>query len=193
MRAMGRHRHDGQGDDALARLLEERYTTSFRTACLILRNRADAEDAVEEAFLRAWRLRAALGSGANLTPWLYRVVVNSCCSKLRREVSHHPRGADDRTVEVHVPTVESPDAAVWHAGVSRDVLGALDDLPVHLRVPAVLRYYGGLGEHDVAIAIGRRPGTVKARLHEARRRLAAHAGIRALALDTNRPIEEAVR
>jgi predicted RNA polymerase sigma factor len=45
-------------------------------------------------------------------------------------------------------------------------------LPDHLRVPVILRYWTGLSEHQIAQAIGRRPGTVKSRLHEARRRLA---------------------
>ena len=52
------------------------------------------------------------------------------------------------------------------------MLAALQRLPVSLRVPVVLRYYADLSERDIALAIGRRPGTVKSRLHEARRRLA---------------------
>ncbi len=54
-------------------------------------------------------------------------------------------------------------------------------LPLSLRVPVVLRYYADLSERDIALAIGRRPGTVKSRLHEARRRLAADPALSALA------------
>ena len=75
--------------------LEEGYALSFRTACLILGNRADAEEAVQEAFLRAWRFRHALTSVTSVKPWLYRVVVNSCYSKLRQEIPHRDRRADD--------------------------------------------------------------------------------------------------
>ena len=57
--------------------------------------------------------------------------------------------------------------------VAGTVLAALARLPLSLRVPVVLRYYADLSERDIALAIGRRPGTVKSRLHEARRRLAA--------------------
>ena len=57
------------------------------------------------------------------------------------------------------------------------MLAALQRLPVSLRVPVVLRYYADLSERDIALAIGRRPGTVKSRLHEARRRLAEDPGI----------------
>ena len=60
-------------------------------------------------------------------------------------------------------------------------VSALARLPVSLRVPVVLRYYADLSERDIALAIGRRPGTVKSRLHEARRRLAADPVLCALA------------
>src|SRR5258708_34818605 len=71
--------------------LEDGYAVSFRTACLILGNPADAEEAVQEAFLRAWRFRDSLTSVPSIRPWLYRVVVNSCYSKLRQEIPHRDR------------------------------------------------------------------------------------------------------
>ncbi|MGH3732083.1 MAG: sigma factor-like helix-turn-helix DNA-binding protein [Acidimicrobiales bacterium] len=55
---------------------------------------------------------------------------------------------------------------------------ALKDLPTHLRIVVVLRYYAELSEREIDIAIGRKPGTVKSRLHEARRRLADHPALR---------------
>jgi DNA-directed RNA polymerase specialized sigma24 family protein len=55
----------------------------------------------------------------------------------------------------------------------------------------VLRYYADLSERDIALAIGRRPGTVKSRLHEARRRLRENPGIAALADQATAPSEEA--
>ena len=59
------------------------------------------------------------------------------------------------------------------------MLAALQRLPLSLRVPVVLRYYADLSERDIARAIGRRQGTVKSRLHEARRRLAADPALSA--------------
>jgi RNA polymerase sigma-70 factor (ECF subfamily) len=179
--------------DDLAQWLEEGYTRSFRTACLLLGSRADAEEAVQEAFLRAWRFRASLGTGSNLQAWLYRVVVNTCCSKLRQEIPHRERRSGAAQLEELASTAASPEEEVWQAEVSRDVLRALHDLPLHLRVTVVLRYYGNLSERDIAIAIGRRPGTVKSRLHEARRLLAAHPGLRALVVDAEAMGEEALR
>jgi RNA polymerase sigma-70 factor, ECF subfamily len=165
----------------LVEWLEDGYVASFRTACLILGNRADAEEAVQDAYLRAWRFRDSLTAVPNIRPWLYRVVVNSCYSKLRREIPHRDRRAGDEPLaQVAAATGAGPEARAEHGEVAETVLAALQRLPVSLRVPVVLRYYADLSERDIARAIGRRQGTVKSRLHEARRRLAADPALCAL-------------
>jgi RNA polymerase sigma-70 factor (ECF subfamily) len=165
----------------LAEWLEEGYVPSFRTACLILGNRADAEEAVQEAFLRAWRFRDSLADVPSIRPWLYRVVVNSCYSKLRREIPHRDRRAGDEPLTNVAAEGVGPEASAERGEVADTVLAALARLPLSLRVPVVLRYYADLSERDIARAIGRRQGTVKSRLHEARRRLAADPALSALA------------
>jgi RNA polymerase sigma-70 factor (ECF subfamily) len=170
-------------EQRLEEWLEEGYARSFRTACLILGNRADAEEAVQDAFLRAWRFRDALTSVPSIKPWLYRVVVNSCYSKLRQEIPHRDHRAGDGGLVAHVSRTDDPADCAERSEVAEVVLAALQQLPVSLRVPVVLRYYADLSERDIALAIGRRPGTVKSRLHEARRRLAADPGIAPLAGD----------
>ena len=164
----------------LADWLEEGYVRSFRTACLILGNRADAEEAVQEAFLRAWRFRDSLTAVPSIQPWLYRVVVNSCYSKLRREIPHRDRRAGDEPLGALIGAGRRPRDGAEQAEVAETVLAALQRLPLSLRVPVVLRYYADLSERDIALAIGRRQGTVKSRLHEARRRLAADPALSAL-------------
>lgn len=178
------------GGEVLASWLESSYQQSFRTACLLLGNRSDAEEAVQEAFLRAWRFRASLGAGSNVAPWLYRVVVNTCMSKLRQEVPHRERRADTSGLDEAVSTGMSPEEGAWRTQLSRDVLGALFDLPMHLRTVVVLRYYADLSEREIATVVGRRPGTVKSRLHEARRRLAANPELRASVVEDDGAAKE---
>ena len=163
--------------------LEDGYVASFRTACLILGNRSDAEEAVQDAYLRAWRFRDSLSGVPSIRPWLYRVVVNSCYSKLRQEIPHRDRrAADDPLASLPEPAAGTDPATRAEQGeVAEVVLAALARLPLSLRVPVVLRYYADLSERDIALAIGRRQGTVKSRLHEARRRLAADPVLCALA------------
>ncbi len=168
-------------EQQLAEWLEDGYVASFRTACLILGNRADAEEAVQDAYLRAWRFRGSLTAVPSIRPWLYRVVVNSCYSKLRREIPHRDRRAGDEPLAQVPGRGADPEASAEQAEVAGTVLAALQQLPLSLRVPVVLRYYADLSERDIALAIGRRQGTVKSRLHEARRRLAADPTLCALA------------
>jgi RNA polymerase sigma-70 factor (ECF subfamily) len=166
---------DGSTDVGnLEQWLASGYPQSVRTAYLILGNRLDAEDAVQEAYLRAWKFRSSLEDESSFKPWLYRVVVNSCNSKLRTEIPHRDR----RSSADHLETVVSNDDLTTRLALSHDVFRAISALPAHLRIVVVLRYYADLSEQEIAIAIGRQPGTVKSRLHEARRRLADHPALR---------------
>jgi RNA polymerase sigma-70 factor (ECF subfamily) len=171
------HVHD------LADWLDQDYATAYRTACLLLRDPADAEEAVQEAFLRAWRFRDALPQGDGRRPWLYRVLVNVCWSQLRKEVPRRSRSAGPEPLDRLVADVPAPDAAAVASERARAVGEALADLPEHLRAPVVLRFWAGLTEREIAVAIKRRPGTVKSRLHEARRRLAEDPRLGSLAAD----------
>jgi RNA polymerase sigma-70 factor (ECF subfamily) len=156
--------------------LADGYAPAYRTAYLILHNRADAEEAVQDAFLRAWRFRAAVPNGEGVRPWLYRVVVNACLSKLRAD-GRHPTAP----LESDGPSADDgPELVVLASEAQRAVATALAGLPEHLRVVIALRYYAGLSEKEIATVIRRRPGTVKSRLHEARSRLSSEPGLLAL-------------
>lgn len=162
--------------DVLGEWVQTRYARAYRTAVLICGNRSDAEESVQDAFLRVWRFRDALPAGAKRDAWLYRVLVNACYSKLRQEVPRRERererlGSDDQSMASN----DSPELAAEQSAVAERLTLTLRDLPDALRVVLVLRYYADLSEREIAIAIRRRPGTVKSRLHEARRRLAADA------------------
>jgi RNA polymerase sigma factor (sigma-70 family) len=190
-------------EDELAVWLEAGYPNAYRTALLILHDHQDAKDAVQEAFLRAWRFRAAVPAGREIKPWLYRVVVNASTARLRadrtREVWTEPlglaterdapgesrsgRSRSGRSRSGQSRACEStaagtgfgsadPRASIAAGVIECAILGALADLPEHLRIVVVLRYYSRLSEREIAGAIHRRTGTVKNLLHEAKRRLA---------------------
>jgi RNA polymerase sigma-70 factor (ECF subfamily) len=148
-------------DELVGRLVME-HDRAYRAAWLVLRDRHLAEEAVQEAFLRVWRFRSSLPAGDAIRPWLYRVVVNTAISSLR-----HERPRRDAELAAGVDELVSADPVD-----SMVIVDALADLPEHLRIPIVLRYWAGLSEKEIATAISRRPGTVKSRLHEARSRLA---------------------
>ena len=159
-------------DDELETWLARDYATAYRTACLVLRDPHEAQDAVQEAFLRVWRFRASIPDGDGRTPWLYRVVVNACISRVRAQQSRTGKDVGPAPLEALPEPSASTSELAEHAQLALDVVAALADLPEHLRIPLVLRFYAGLSEKEIAVAIDRRPGTVKSRLHEARSRLA---------------------
>ncbi len=155
--------------------LREAYPTAFRTACLLLRDPVDAQDAVQEAFLRVWRFRDAVPAGDGRRAWLYRVVTNTCLSRLRADAGRKRNVlTNGQPVLDALPAAQGdPHQAAELSELGADVLAALALLPETLRVPVVLRWYAGLSEQEVAVAIKRRPGTVKSRLHQAKRLLAS--------------------
>ncbi len=156
--------------------LDASYAKAYRTAFMICRNPDDAREAVQDAFLRAWRFRASLPPDDGREPWLYRVIVNSCYSKLRQEIPRRDRERDrfdEVDAERLADTADGPEVAAERGMFADGVAIAVARLPEALRVPLVLRYWTGLSEREIALAIRRRPGTVKSRLHEARKRLAS--------------------
>lgn len=168
----------GHDDDGVAAWVAGSYATAYRTAYLIVRNASDAEEAVQEAFLRVWRFRDSLPGGAQRDAWLYRVIVNSCHSLLRREIPRRDRTTSSQTEPASREL--TPEQVAEQRETADTVAGALGALPGHLRIPVILRYGTGLSELEIAKAIQRRPGTVKSRLHEARRRLAVDPTIATL-------------
>ncbi|HEX4864435.1 MAG TPA: RNA polymerase sigma factor [Acidimicrobiales bacterium] len=171
-----RHRRAGGESEGLQLWLASYYDSAYRTAFLMLGDRHDAEEAVQDAFLRAWRFRAALPGGTAFRPWLYRVVVNSCLSLLRSQRTRRIRSSpfDDVLLERRQSSEDGygqPETQVEVLDTRAAVVAAVSALPEHLRAVIVLRFFAGLSEREIAQAIKRRPGTVKSRLHEAKVRL----------------------
>lgn len=174
---MGERYGPAGGDgDGLQLWLASYYSSAYRTAFLMLGNRHDAEEAVQDAFLRAWRFRAALPGGTAFRPWLYRVVVNSCLSLLRSQRTRRARSGpfEEAFLERWQSSEDrygQPEPQVEALDTRAAVVAAVSALPEHLRSVIVLRFFAGLSEREIAHAIRRRPGTVKSRLHEAKLRL----------------------
>ncbi|GAC1610651.1 MAG: hypothetical protein NVS3B26_18600 [Mycobacteriales bacterium] len=165
--------------DDLDEWLRQDYVKAFRTACLVLRNAQDAEDAVQDAFVRVWRFRDAIPDGAARTAWLYRVVVNACLSSLRAKASRSGRDDGADALENLADPASEPAARAEQSQLAATVEVAMSELSDTLRIPLILRFYAGLTEKEIATAIDRRPGTVKSRLDEGRHRLAQDARLAA--------------
>jgi RNA polymerase sigma-70 factor (ECF subfamily) len=170
---------------AYGELVERYREVAFRTAYLIARNAADAEDAAQDAFVKAYYALDRFRSPEPFRPWILRIVSNEARNR-RRSAGRRERLAL-RLSERRGPggAAPSPDAAAIAdesrapllaaiADESRaTLLAAIETLPERDRLVIGYRYLLDLSEAETAVALGVRPGTVKSRLSRALERLRA--------------------
>lgn len=170
-----------RGDHAaFARLVEEYQKPVFNLAYRMLGSSGDAEDAAQEAFLKAHRALHRYDSRRSFSTWLLAVTAHHCIDRLRRRrLNVTSLDALPPWRWVPVETVDPEQAAVRSDGADR-VGRLLDSLPEDYRLVLILRYWHDLGYSEIADVLGDTESAVKSRLHRARRqfadRLAAEAG-----------------
>jgi RNA polymerase sigma-70 factor (ECF subfamily) len=141
---------------------------AVRTAALLGAG-ADAEDVVQEAFVKAYRSLGRFRAGAELRPWLLRIVANEARNHHRTAVR---RGAREQAVALP-PALLDPGEAVAERELTEQLLAAVSGLPERLRVVVTCRYLLELDEAETATALGLPRGTVKSRLNRGLARLRA--------------------
>jgi RNA polymerase sigma-70 factor (ECF subfamily) len=175
---------------ALGELTARNYRRSFRVALSILRQREDAEEEVQNAFLKAFGHIGQFQRDSQFSTWLTRIVVNNCLMNLRkRKREKHGRA----------PVLESGESERFELRDARDtaeealgreqvrlLLGReIRRLPPMLRNVLILRDVEGLSMEEVAYRLGISVAAAKSRLlrarREARQRLTQHCGARGLA------------
>lgn len=163
-----------QGDLGGLEVLVNRYQTrAVRTAYLITGDAALAEDIVQEAFVRAYRLARGFQAGRPFEPWFLRSVVNASIKAMQKARRQVQLGDEmDRQVFAEVLTrVRSPEAQVESAQLQKQVWEALNKLSARQRAVIVQRYFLEMSEKDMAAGSNASPGTIKWLLHAARDRL----------------------
>jgi RNA polymerase sigma-70 factor (ECF subfamily) len=160
-----------RGDLAAYEAIVERYEqVAFRLAYLLLRDAAEAEDATQEAFVRAFGALSRFRLGEPFRPWLLRIVANQAISARRAD-----RRRDALAQRLQSDALSSGEPSPESAALSRErrdaVLAALATLKQEDQLVLHLRYFLELGEAEVAAALSCARGTVKSRLHRAQARL----------------------
>ena len=145
---------------AVRELYEEHSQTLYRIAFTYLKNRYDAEDALQETFLRLIRSRVAFADAQHEKAWLIRTAVNLCLTDLRAESRHGNLPLDE-----NVATEFGED--------TYEVLDAVQTLPTPDRYAVYLYYYEGYGIKDIGHLLKEPEGTVSSRLSRARKKLKA--------------------
>jgi RNA polymerase sigma-70 factor (ECF subfamily) len=156
------------------------YTRQLYSAAMrMTRNPSDAEDLVQETFLKAYRAYHTFEEGTNLKAWLYRILTNTYINKYRKE-SRRPSEVDLGAVEDlylyrNIGSEESAEAArtteerVLDGLVEADIKKAVEDLPENFRLPVLLADLEGFSYKEIAEILDIPIGTVMSRLHRGRK------------------------
>jgi RNA polymerase sigma-70 factor (ECF subfamily) len=154
-------------------MVSRHQTIAFRTAWLITRSAADAEEAAQDGFLKAYRALDRFRPGAPFRPWLLKIVANEARNR-RASAARHERLAA-RAVEERrdAGAVPSAEAALLDSERRAGLLAALERLSDADRMVIACRYLLELSEAETAAVIGKRVGTVKSRTSRALERLRA--------------------
>lgn len=156
--------------DAFEELVTRYQGIAFRVAWLVVRNRGDAEDAVQEAFVKAYHALPRFHRGAPFRPWILRIVTNE--ARNRGRSSRRRDGLVLRLASTDASaTSPSPEVAVLERSDAEALVAALERLPERDRLVIAYRYLFEMNEAETAEALDVRPGTVKSRLSRALVRL----------------------
>jgi len=156
---------------AFAALVREHEEIAFRTAYLITRNAADAEDAAQLGLTKAWRALPRFRRGAPLRPWLLAIVANEARNRRRSEGRREGlalRAAHELPSGGAAP---SPEGRAVAQEQRAELLAALEGLNEDDRLVLSCRYLLDLGEEETAQVLSLRRGTVKSRTSRALDRL----------------------
>ena len=163
-----------RGDSAAYEEIVHRYQQiAFRTAYVITGSAADAEDAAQDGFVKAYRALASFRPGAEPRPWLLRIVANEARNRVRSTGRRHQ--LELRLAEGFRPggAAPSPEAAAVAAEDTKRLLGLVNELGEEDRQVIASRYFLELSGEETAAALGIPEGTVKSRLSRALGKLRA--------------------
>jgi RNA polymerase sigma-70 factor (ECF subfamily) len=158
----------GRGNqEALGQLFDRHHAAVFRQCLGLVGNRQDAEDLVQDVFLRVWRYAGSYSGTAAVTTWLYRLVRNACLDHMQRGARLRPVNLDPtdaRVAQAHAWPGAATDSAHEPAHLLERLLGGLS---YDQREIIVLNRYMDLGYPEIAEALGITVNAARVRLHRA--------------------------
>lgn len=165
-------------DLAFAQIMRRHNRLLFRTARSILKNDDDAQDVVQDAYMRGWRALVSFRADARLSTWLVRIVVNEALGRLRRDGAQSAQvvplnaamDSDGETPEVPMPANpdDQPEPLAMRAQLRRQIEARIDTLPDAFRTVFMLRGVEEMSAEEVAAVLDIPEATVRSRFFRAR-------------------------
>jgi RNA polymerase sigma-70 factor (ECF subfamily) len=151
----------------------------YSAALRMTRNPSDAEDLVQDTYLRAWRSFGTFEEGTNLRAWLYRILTNSFINKYRAQQRRPTEDGIDNIEDLYlyrrINTLDnslgtrSAEDTLFDLFTDDEVKGALEALPENFRLPVLLADVEGFSYKEIAEMLDIPVGTVMSRLHRGRK------------------------
>ncbi|MCP4634435.1 MAG: sigma-70 family RNA polymerase sigma factor [candidate division Zixibacteria bacterium] len=150
-------------------------------ALRLTKNKADAEDLVQETFLKAYRFWHSFEKGSNCRAWLFKILTNLFITSYHKKTKEKQKFTYD-DVESHYlynqledggnkAQINDPEQHLFNQLLDDDVKKAIDELPADFRIVVILSFLEGLSYQEIADVAGIQLGTVKSRLHRGRKLL----------------------
>lgn len=174
----------GEGDANLVRRALAREETAvraimqannrrlFRLARGVLRNDAEAEDVVQDTYVRAFTHLEQFRGDSSLSTWLSRITMNAALGRLRRQRPGVELSALEKSEAQIIPfplaSQDDPEKSMAQREIQHVVEHAIDELPEAFRIVFITRVIEGMNVEESAELLGLKPETVKTRLHRAR-------------------------
>lgn len=186
MRQTGLHIAPPAGDAELVRralareeaavraIMQSNNRRLFRLARGILRNNSEAEDVVQETYVRAFTHLEQFRGDSSLSTWLSRIAMNEALGRLRRqrpavEWTSQPSGKPEaEIIQFPLSSADDPEKSMAQRQIQQVVEHAVDELPEAFRLVFIARVIEGMNIEETAETLGLKPETVKTRLHRAR-------------------------
>lgn len=158
--------------DDFQAIVEQHTSLVYNVAYRMMSNAQDAEDITQETFLSAYRSWASFRGGSSVSTWLYRIAVNACLMRLRKEKRARAQTQyDDQDTDLIASLADpsdNPEGIALSSELRRQIDMAVADLPPDLRAAVVLRDIQELSNVEAAESLGISVSSLKARLHRGR-------------------------
>jgi RNA polymerase sigma-70 factor (ECF subfamily) len=168
-----------EGDEtALAPLVEKYKRMVYRLAMQITKNHADADDVMQETFIKVYRSIRTFRKDAAFETWLYRIVVNEALNFVKRRERQREstleiasEAAYEATTRYRAQIANDPHAHAEKSELRHHVTEAVNSLSLKHRTVVILHEFEGLTHAEIASILNCSEGTVRSRLHYARKKL----------------------